>query len=84
MGRLKKDESIELVCHLEGNVETQFDLPNLVGYLTTQSNVENAIQSESSYSEVESILTRIFKAVDCDKPFLFHYDVAVFRYTPVD
>jgi SAM-dependent methyltransferase len=80
--RLHNDEDVVLVASGNGKFDVEFDKPCLVGYLTTQSNIEQAVNGGQSYEyeDVEAYLLSELQDISIDGTFKYAYAYELFRY----
>lgn len=78
--RLNEDKDVVLIARSNGNFDITFDKPNLIGYLTTQSNIEKAVNEGQSYSDIEAYLLDEIKDIAIDGAFKYSYSYELFKY----
>jgi len=77
---LEADPELELLCAEEGQLGLTFDPENLIGYLTTQSNVEQRVQEGTPYHVVEQQLRDLFRVIPDDDGFLYRFRFELYQY----
>lgn len=72
------DAQIELVQHERGVIPIEFTPEGLVGYLSTQSNMEAAVKDGSSYDSIcKSLLSQV-GAIDIAGHFKYRYTYGIY------
>ena len=74
------DRELTLLAGGEGALQVPFTRDALVGYLTTQSNVEAVVASGRTYEDVEHQLRSELPAFEFDDRFRYVYSYSVVRY----
>jgi SAM-dependent methyltransferase len=78
--RPSKDEDfIVSVAEVAGTLQIPFDRQHLIGYLTTQSNVEVALRPGFGYSEAERELDERLPYVAEPRSYLYNYQYTICR-----
>ena len=78
--QLNEDKDVVLIAKNSGNFDIAFDKPNLIGYLTTQSNIEKAVNEGQSYSDVEAYLLNEIESISIDGAFKYSYSYELFKH----
>jgi len=78
--KMNEEKDVVLVAKSRSNFDVEFDRPNLIGYLTTQSNIEKAVNDGQSYSNVEAHLLNEIKNISVDGAFKYSYSYELFKY----
>lgn len=78
---LKNDPELELVFHHEGKLPIRMSSSELVGYLTTQSNVDHQIRGGKDYESVEKDLIAKIESFDPTDSFLYSYKLDLYRFS---
>ena len=81
VARLSDDPSISLVAAVTGILPIQLSRTELVGYLTTQSNVEAQILNGMSYQQVEEDLHRAIDKFRLSDNFNYRFSYEIYRYS---
>jgi len=76
-----QNEYLKLVQKEHGWIPVQFNRDSLVGYLSTQSNIEHAVESGGSLSEVLGVLLDEVSKIDIDGNFKYRYSYEIYEYT---
>ncbi len=63
-----------------GAFDIEFSKDNLIGYLTTQSNIEQAVQDNQNYEDIEDYLKNELKDFVFDTPFKYGYTAEIFQF----
>lgn len=76
------DPDVQHLKRAEGDLEVEFSKERLIKYLTTQSNIEQAVQQGKSYQQVEEDLMQQLSAQRYKEAFTkghflygYHYDI---------
>ena len=78
--KLYEDKDVALIARGRGNFKVEFDRPNLIGYLTTQSNIEKAVNDGQSYGDIEAYLLNEIGNISIDGTFKYSYSYELFKY----
>ena len=76
---LPSEESLTELSHGTGTLYVPFERNNLIGYLTTQSNIEECVKRGSTYAEIEQEIELSMPAWDHDD-FLYEYSYTIVQY----
>lgn len=79
---LTTDPSLKLLTDSQGILPLSFSAEELVNYLTTQSNIEAAVQSGRRYEEITAELLERIPPLPPDGSFRYQYDYAIYRFQP--
>ena len=63
-----------------GSIDLDFELNQLVGYLTTQSNIEHAVQNGKSYDQIESELYSDLRSIKTSPNYIYGYTYELYQY----
>jgi hypothetical protein len=74
------DPEIRVLKEGKGFVELSFTREQLIGYLTTQSNIEAAVKSGREYSDIESGLEKSMPGYDAEQRFSYAFTYDVYEY----
>jgi SAM-dependent methyltransferase len=74
------DENLRLVGAAKGALPVRLTRQSLIGYLTTQSNVEAAVQAGHSYEAIEAKLDRDMPEFEGEGEFRYGYSYAVVEF----
>jgi hypothetical protein len=72
-----EDGDIELLAHTSGTLHVPFDRPALIGYLTTQSNVEARLAANLQYAEAEKLIDSTMPSVGDPSAYLYGYEYSI-------
>jgi trans-aconitate methyltransferase len=75
----ESERLLELVAEKSGVLRVQFDRQGLIGYLTTQSNVESRLVHEFGYADAERELDKHLPHVAEEGRFLYGYHYTICR-----
>lgn len=78
----RDDPEIDLVAEQRGSIPVQFSPESLVGYLTTQSNIENAVRQGQSYRAIAADLLASIEPFDLSGDFNYRYSYEIHRFQP--
>lgn len=67
----------------KGVIPIKFSEEQLIGYLTTQSNIEHAVVNGRSYEEIELELKRDLSSINFDDDFAYGYTYDIYQYHSV-
>ena len=76
----KDDPELTLLKQQKGVIQLDFSDEELVGYLTTQSNIEHAVAQGKSYAEVSSELERQVSQLNTEGYFRYNFTYEIFRF----
>lgn len=74
------DPSLRILREEKGFLPVEFSAETLVGYLTTQSNVEEVVKSGKSFAEVEADLFAGLKKFDLAGPFKYSFTYGIYSF----
>lgn len=74
------DSEIEILKADKGVIPLRFNREELIGYLTTQSNIEAAVRAGRKYETIEADLHTQLKQIDLDGDFNYAYTYGIYRY----
>jgi SAM-dependent methyltransferase len=77
----RDDPHLEFVGDGHGSILISLDYDQLVGYLSTQSNIEAAVRCGTSYSEVCGEISEQLRGIDLSGSFKYVYNYEIHRYT---
>lgn len=78
--KLSEDKGVTLLSKGSGTFDIDLDRLHLIGYLTTQTNVEQAVKAGRSYSHIEAELLNELKDIPIDGAFRYRYAYELFKY----
>lgn len=82
MSSIRDDRQLESVATWEGSLPIRMTQDALVGYLTTQSNIEAAVAKGTSYEDIERTLHRALSAMNIGEAYLYNYQYEIYRNQP--
>lgn len=74
------DTHIDLIKSDSGSIPIHFTKETLVGYLTTQSNIEYAVQKGGNYEQIQNDLLRSLGEIDIVGSFKYAYTYEILQY----
>ncbi len=77
---LGSDPDLQIVARDSGWLPLELSLDQLVGYLTTQSNVEHRLQHGDSLLEIQDALRRQLAQIDIGGWFKYHFEYEIVRF----
>lgn len=77
---LAEDPDLRELANHTGWLPITFDLEALVGYLTTQSNIEAALRQGHDLATIRTDLSQQIGALDLDGPFRYVYGYRIYAY----
>lgn len=77
--QLKDDPQLKTITTLSGSFDVSMDRESLVGYLSTQSNVQATVIAGKSYEAVEAHLKEIYADLHEQSTFQFYYSVELYQ-----
>ncbi|EAR09991.1 class I SAM-dependent methyltransferase [Reinekea blandensis] len=82
MAAIDQDAELEKLSEGEGELPIRLSRDALVGYLTTQSNIEAAVVAGQTYEQIESTLHQAFAEMPMDEHFRYRFHYELYRYQP--
>ncbi|MEM8531619.1 MAG: class I SAM-dependent methyltransferase [Chloroflexota bacterium] len=76
----EEDAHVDLIKSDKGFILIHFTRETLVGYLTTQSNIEHAVQNGGDYKQIEDDLLKMLYAIDITGTFKYTYTYEILQY----
>jgi|TARA_Y100000310_G_scaffold343182_1_gene449669 ubiquinone/menaquinone biosynthesis C-methylase UbiE len=74
------DSELKLLTRQMGIIPITLKVKELVGYLTTQTNVENAVNLGRSYDEIAAELGSQIAQFELSGPYRYNYSYEIYRY----
>ncbi len=74
------DPQVSLLKESRGNIQLEFTIDELIGYLTTQTNIEYAISQGRSYDEVSRELKGHIEKMNTEGYFKYRFEYEIFQY----
>ncbi len=74
------ERDVELLTSEVGEIGISFNRRSLIGYLTTQSNVEACVRSGSTYAEIEREIEATLPAIEAGSGFRYGYSFSISRF----
>jgi SAM-dependent methyltransferase len=76
-----EDSALVLVTHDQGTLKVPFDRPSLIGYLTTQSNVDVRIREGLSFGEAQALIDSTMPVVSDTNSYVYGYSYSICKAT---
>jgi SAM-dependent methyltransferase len=76
-----EESALTLAKHDQGTLQVSFDRPSLIGYLTTQSNVQARIQEDFGFTDAELLIDSTMHAVLDTNAFVYGYSYSICKAT---
>lgn len=76
----ENDSEIEMLRSDKGIIPITFDKEKLIGYLSTQSNIEAAVKKGRSYEDITQELLKQIKNIDISGFFNYKYTYNIYKY----
>ncbi|NOK58249.1 MAG: class I SAM-dependent methyltransferase [Chloroflexi bacterium AL-W] len=77
----RDDTHIKLIKSDSGLIPIQFTKETLVGYLTTQSNIEHTVQHSGDYEQIQNDLLESLGKINITGSFKYTYTYEILQYT---
>lgn len=77
----KEDPEVRLLSESSGIIDLSLSTEELVGYLTTQSNIEHIVQQGGCYESISNSLFAEVSGFDLNGPFNYHYTYELYCYS---
>ena len=74
------ERGIELLAHESGDFDVRFSRDALIGYLTTQSNVEAALAPDFGYADAERLIDATMPAVADPDRYVYGFEYSICRF----
>lgn len=74
------DPEVELLSKEQGQLPLTLSQVELIGYLTTQSNIEAQVQNGQDYETIEALLNRQLSELALNNHYLYNFQYEIYRY----
>lgn len=75
------DAEIQRLAQEQGVLSVEFTPEQLVGYFTTQSNIEVAVKNGADYEAISASLLGQIERFDLSSPFEYFFSYAIYKFT---